>query len=830
MAKLHYDPNTVVGLEAAGRLEVDATPQMFRILSSDLYSRPLEAICREICTNAADIHRATNQLKPFDVSLPTVIEPVFSVRDYGTGLTPDQIRSEFTVYGRSTKVWSDVETGCLGLGCKSPLGYAEQFTVTSYQDGTATTYSIHWEDDLPTYAVVSSASTDEPDGLEVCVPVKADDIRKMHHAAHRALKAFDCPLNVDGELYNSERYFLASDDDAGWEAGMWKSETDSAPISIVMGGVAYPLDIDALAANIGENDRGAAIAARLHELFSTNKIQPQELQFVGNLYIKVPIGAVDFTPNREELRYTVRTTSYLSTLFVAVSNKMTADHAAASLFDASKTATEKLREFWYGALTKARGDGTHTPSIDLLWWMVGDDTSITSTYHTVLDEATVEIGKAVGISPDELYKWDRLQTGTAIHHMQTYLPFPSDWGTEYADSRMNKIPQNDQLREVATLYTDPDHQLIYGNAHNAVVPKDIRLSEVPVVSPFHWINVKGAVVVVAPDKKASTAMTKYRRWLNRYPAHVDMYSRCIIVADRTIDEVKRHFEKMLPNGVRVIDQNVGSKANHNDLCVTLVDLASLDTAINRAKGNARNLDNVRFKRVANHRSYMTFDYGWTEFKNANLSDGDIAKLIVIPTRSHKLDLTSDPKNPEVSQLPILCVRTLLNMCGIDTNDMVVTNITDGKLLVAAGATYWYDLLSDEDVAKLHTASASDVALQFASDSLLKSTTKLMQKYAPQHSLTSQLATTVDKINKSTNCDVTRRRSEFELMVKRLAAMRSIKLEEPVLAKEIKGLVQELQENHPILVLSSIVGSSYYTSAIESKSIEGAMRQAYIKES
>ena len=86
--KLQSETNVI---ERSGNFEesnytIEATPTAFSILSDQLYSNKIRAVIRELSTNAYDSHvDAGNGDKPFEVHLPSNMEPTFSVRDYGTG-------------------------------------------------------------------------------------------------------------------------------------------------------------------------------------------------------------------------------------------------------------------------------------------------------------------------------------------------------------------------------------------------------------------------------------------------------------------------------------------------------------------------------------------------------------------------------------------------------------------------------------------------------------------------------------------------------------------------------------------------------------------------
>ena len=67
------------------------------MFADKVYSNKERAVIRELACNAHDSHvMAGTTDVPFDVHLPTQLEPWFSLRDYGTGLADDDIAN---VYG-----------------------------------------------------------------------------------------------------------------------------------------------------------------------------------------------------------------------------------------------------------------------------------------------------------------------------------------------------------------------------------------------------------------------------------------------------------------------------------------------------------------------------------------------------------------------------------------------------------------------------------------------------------------------------------------------------------------------------------------------------------
>lgn len=166
----------LAGEKVAMSVEQSAMGHIMMILT-DLYSDPELATVREIATNARDANiEAGNGDLPIDITLPTDAEPNLVIRDYGKGLDADDIRYIYSRYGASTKRDSDDVVGMLGLGCKSPLAYTDQFTLTGIKNGVATVVNVsRTEDGGGDMTLVSTYETDEPSGTTVIVPAKRNN-------------------------------------------------------------------------------------------------------------------------------------------------------------------------------------------------------------------------------------------------------------------------------------------------------------------------------------------------------------------------------------------------------------------------------------------------------------------------------------------------------------------------------------------------------------------------------------------------------------------------------------------------------------------------------
>lgn len=93
---------------------IEMNASMFSMLTRNVYNDVILAPIREWSTNALDSCIAAGIDPHFDVHLPTISEPTFAVRDYGTGLPESDILGLFSVLGASTKRNSNAYNGTFG--------------------------------------------------------------------------------------------------------------------------------------------------------------------------------------------------------------------------------------------------------------------------------------------------------------------------------------------------------------------------------------------------------------------------------------------------------------------------------------------------------------------------------------------------------------------------------------------------------------------------------------------------------------------------------------------------------------------------------------------
>jgi hypothetical protein len=285
-----------------GKFKVANNAVMQQILSKMLYSDPIKSLLRELSINAMEAHMEMGYAdKPFDVILPTKINPEFRIRDYGPGLSKEALEDLYTTYGRSTKRESNDYTGGFGIGSKSPFAYTGMFEVASYHNGIKYivensknakdefVYDILWEDE-----------TDEPDGLEISFKVQLNDIQKFSDKAVEVYKWFDVVPNIT-PVHVIKRP-VPTDSGENWE--ILKGKTywgDSVTSYVLAGQVAYPIDMS--------HFKGHAQSV---------------LEHCGVL-VKLNVGEVIVAPNRENLQYNEHTinviTAVLEELYQSVKEK-----------------------------------------------------------------------------------------------------------------------------------------------------------------------------------------------------------------------------------------------------------------------------------------------------------------------------------------------------------------------------------------------------------------------------------------------------------------------------------------------------------------------------
>jgi hypothetical protein len=279
--------STFAGQSIEMSIDTNSLAHIMSVLTN-LYSDPEMAVLREYSCNARDSHLAVGQTRPIEITLPNNFDQYLVIEDFGLGLSIDDITDIYSRYGASTKRGTNEQTGMLGLGSKSALTYATQFTMTAVKDGIKSEVLISVKvDGSGKMEVMDTASTTQPNGVRITIPTK-----NPNNFAEKAKQLFsyweqgtvlvngEVPAGIDNLTDIGDGIFI-TDTIRSWQTRDHKD-------TVIMGGVPYPLP----------------------------KEYTDRLERVIRHYcvFYVPMGDVDFVPSREEMNLTPRTKQYLSDL------------------------------------------------------------------------------------------------------------------------------------------------------------------------------------------------------------------------------------------------------------------------------------------------------------------------------------------------------------------------------------------------------------------------------------------------------------------------------------------------------------------------------------
>jgi hypothetical protein len=330
-----------------GEFRIRNSAKAFNILSSGLYANKVKAIIRELSCNAVDSHAAAGKHStPFDVHLPNSLEPWFSIRDYGTGLSHEQVTQIYTTYFESTKTASNEFIGALGLGSKSPFSYTDNFTVTAIQNGKKGIYSAFInEAGVPSIAQMMTEETDEPAGVEVKFSVNDRyDFDKFRQEARSVYKYFKLQPVVSGSTGFTTELPCYESMDIVQGVHQYKNERRSVAI---MGNIAYPIEIPAADQTLGDYRNLLQCGLELH----------------------FGIGELDFQASREGLSYIPQTVESikrkLESLNSVLAGKLAEEaDAIPNLWDRGLFLSKRKDNYLWSAAVKKYAADTKLPTYD----------------------------------------------------------------------------------------------------------------------------------------------------------------------------------------------------------------------------------------------------------------------------------------------------------------------------------------------------------------------------------------------------------------------------------------------------------------------------------
>lgn len=284
---------------------------------SNIYNDPETAVIREYIANAIDATRTTGG--SIEVIAPTETIPVFVVRDEGTGMDMDTIRDVYSGYFSSTKNTSSDDIGGWGIGAKSGLAIADQFSVTTTKDGTRIKMTVTKTGSAMPQILVESVTEvpGKPNGTAISIPVAS--VYRFNEKLRKFLFFMGTENITVTNLNTYLSYKDTVNDDSDWTytrnkvcnllathedidgsgtsihmfSGVYPRPIEDG-VYVVMGGVYYLIPEAALTTNLSQELRDAA------KLMSDNVT-----------VIEADIDSVDLSPNREGVQFTEKTRKFI---------------------------------------------------------------------------------------------------------------------------------------------------------------------------------------------------------------------------------------------------------------------------------------------------------------------------------------------------------------------------------------------------------------------------------------------------------------------------------------------------------------------------------------
>ena len=268
------------------------------LLSSNLYSAPERSFVREIISNAWDSQVEANTTDvPIIIKIEEKEETIKSsygssyeiwsgigditIRDFGTGLSPERFNEVYRNIGSSTKRESNDYHGAFGIGHLSGFSCSNTMYITSYYNGTCYEYIGIKDANSIVYTLVSTSPTTEKSGLEVSL--KNVYLNKYRTSLKYIMFFPNVYIDDNNPCYNEvdinsvkiKKY-----------TNFWVSSRIIKD-KILLGNVLYPLNT--LEINLQDNK---TLSSFYDSIKSTGVV------------LKFDIGDLSVTPNRESIIYT----------------------------------------------------------------------------------------------------------------------------------------------------------------------------------------------------------------------------------------------------------------------------------------------------------------------------------------------------------------------------------------------------------------------------------------------------------------------------------------------------------------------------------------------
>lgn len=299
----------------------------------DLYEDPLLSAIREVISNAIDASVKAKSDHAIEITYPTLKNPFFKVRDFGTGMNRDQLTTLYAQFGASNKREDLDQIGAYGLGAKSPLAYTNSLIIHTVQDGVEEqAVAVRSKDGL-SLNLLEAKSTDKCNQTTISFAVEAKDFTKVKDALRPFVKTkashhgfsltfLPEPLTVNQPLtylteinYQGIPLKVYTDYHQTWNSP-WRSRNQFEPLSNTS------LQIYSL---YHSSDFHFILQGAIYK----NPLNSDPMDCIldrPQLYLELVPGLMDFTSSRDQLAKTARNKKQVKALHHILSKEVPMDY------------------------------------------------------------------------------------------------------------------------------------------------------------------------------------------------------------------------------------------------------------------------------------------------------------------------------------------------------------------------------------------------------------------------------------------------------------------------------------------------------------------------
>ena len=252
------------------------------ILSTNLYSKPIESLLREAISNAWDSHVEAGNTDPIILELFKDVENDYycRIQDFGVGISLERFNNIYRNVGSSTKRNDNTAIGGYGLGRFSSLSYTNTVYITSVYTGIEYQYLMYKDGNSINIDLLFDKPTDARNGVEIKIKLNGySDVTKFVTAIKSQLLYFENLYFVNNTNISNYKQDDINNILIKKYENFYVNSFNDGYMDILYGKVVYPIRMDAL-----------------HKKYDNFvKYLPISLKF--------EIGELRVAPNREELTY-----------------------------------------------------------------------------------------------------------------------------------------------------------------------------------------------------------------------------------------------------------------------------------------------------------------------------------------------------------------------------------------------------------------------------------------------------------------------------------------------------------------------------------------------